>query len=74
MGISKIQVSSQQGLLELQPEPKINPATIIHLIQTQSQRFRLQGPSRFCFTLDSTQPEAKIQEMTDLLNLLGKAG
>ena len=74
MGINKIQVSSQQGLLELQPEAKVNPATIIHLIQTQSQRYRLQGPSRFYFTLDSTQPEAKIQEMTDLLNLLGKAG
>jgi transcription-repair coupling factor (superfamily II helicase) len=70
LGIQKIQVSEQKGKLEFAAEPNINPATVIKLIQTQSQRYQLQGPSRFCFSLDSKQPEDKIQEISALLKML----
>lgn len=72
LGISKIQASDNKGKLEFHGEPKINPVTVIKLIQTQSQRYQLQGPSRFCFTLDAKLPEAKINEITALLDLLTK--
>lgn len=72
IGIQKIQVSAQQGSLEFLAEPKINPVTLIKLIQTQSQRYKLQGPSRLNFTLDATEPELKIQEIFALLDSLGQ--
>lgn len=72
LGIQKIQSYDNKGKLEFNSEPNINPATIIKLIQTQSQRYQLQGPSRFCFTLDTNQPEAKIHEISALLDLLCK--
>lgn len=70
IGIHKIQGSEQKGRLEFEAEPKINPVTLIKLIQTQSQRYQLQGPSRFCFSLDATLPEEKIKEIAVLLDLL----
>ena len=72
IGIKKIQVSEQKGKLELNADAKINPATLIELIQTQSQRYQLQGPSRFIFTLQATQAEEKISEIRELLNFLTK--
>ena len=73
IGIKKIQASDQKGKLEFNTDPKINPVTLIKLIQTQSQRYQLQGPSRLCFTLTATQAEEKISEITALLHLLGEA-
>ena len=73
IGIKKIQASDQKGKLEFNTDPKINPVTLIKLIQTQSQRYQLQGPSRLCFTLTATQAEEKINEITALLHLLGEA-
>lgn len=70
IGIQKIQVAEQKGKLEFQADPKINPATLIKLIQTQSQRYQLQGPTKLCFTLDATQTEEKIREISNLLNSL----
>lgn len=72
IGIQKIQASEQKGKLEFNADPKINPVTLIKLIQTQSQRYQLQGPSRFCFTLQATQAEEKISEITALLNMLSE--
>ncbi len=72
VGIHKIQVSGQQGKLDFEPEPRINPATVIKLIQVQSQRYQLNGPSRFCFKLDASEPEDKIKEISDLLLLLAQ--
>ncbi|HVT62837.1 MAG TPA: transcription-repair coupling factor, partial [Legionellaceae bacterium] len=70
LGIHKIQASGQQGKLEFDAAPKINPATIIKLIQTHATRYQLQGPTRFCFTLETQEPEKKIQEIMDLLMVL----
>ncbi|MCR9191085.1 MAG: transcription-repair coupling factor [Gammaproteobacteria bacterium] len=70
IGIQKIQASGIKGKLDFQAEPKINPAKIISLIQTQSERYQMQGPSRFCFKLDATNAEEKIQEITHLLLLI----
>lgn len=72
IGISKIQVSNLQGILVFEPDPKINPATLIQLIQTQSERYRLQGPSRLCFTLTAEQSATKIQAVIDLLDRLSQ--
>ena len=70
IGIHKIQAGENKGKIEFKADPKINPATVIKLIQTQSQRYQMQGPAKFCFSLEATQPEAKIQEITDLLDRL----
>ena len=70
LGISKIQVRGSKGKLEFQENPKIDPVVLIQLIQRQSQRYQLNGPTRLCFTLDASQDEARIHEISTLLSTL----
>ena len=70
MGILKIQAAGIKGRIEFDENPKINPAVLIKLIQQQSLRYQLQGPSRLNFNLEATQDEAKIDEIARLIMLL----
>lgn len=70
LGISKINVSQQQGKIEFTNEPTINPSVLINLIQVHAKRYQLEGPSRLRFTLDSTTHEERIHEVKALLVML----
>lgn len=67
LGIAKINASGQQGKIEFSDQPNINPAELIKLIQVQSKRYQLDGPTRLRFTLESTNHEERIHEITTLL-------
>lgn len=51
MGIVKIETSSKGGKIEFNEKPNVDPMRIIKLIQTKSQQFKLEGPTRLRFTL-----------------------
>lgn len=70
MGINKIQAAQQQGKIEFGDQPRINPTTLISLIQLHAKRYQLEGPTRLRFTLDSTANEERIFEIKQLLNKL----
>lgn len=67
LGIRKIQAREQQGKIEFTEQPNINAGELIKLIQVQSKRYQLDGPTRLKMQLDSTTPEARIHEVTELL-------
>jgi transcription-repair coupling factor (superfamily II helicase) len=67
LGIIKIEANERGGKLEFNETPNIKPETIIRLIQTQSQRFRLDGPTRLRFTLDKHEPAERIGLIEKLL-------
>lgn len=67
LGIIKIQAAGNRGQLEFQENPPINPYAILQLIQQIGHRYKLQGPTRLCFTLEASQDEARIQEIMGLL-------
>lgn len=70
VGINKIRVREQQGLMEFSNTPKINPSILISLIQLQAKRYQLDGPQRLRFRLDSHSPEEQILEIKKLLKQL----
>lgn len=70
LGIQKISASSQQGKLDFNEKPDINPGTLITLIQVHAKRYQMEGPQRLRFTLDSTTPEDRIFEISALLSKL----
>jgi transcription-repair coupling factor (superfamily II helicase) len=70
LGISKINASQQKGKIEFGENPAIDAGALIHLIQLHAQRYKLEGPTRLCFNLESTAVEGTIQEIKDLLTKL----
>lgn len=70
LGITKLEANEKGGKFEFSERPKVKPETIIHLIQTQPQRFRLEGPTRLRFTLDAHELKDRIVLVDQLLDLL----
>lgn len=70
LGIIKIEATNKGGRIDFIEKPLIDPIKIIHLIQTQSKRFRLEGPTRLRFSLEQHEVKNRIQEVDKILALL----
>lgn len=67
LGINKLYAAQQNGKIEFNEKPEIDPGVLINLIQLQAKRYQMEGPKRLRFTLDSTSHEERIQEIKSLL-------
>jgi len=72
LGIIKIEANDKGGKFEFTEKPQVKPETIIRLIQTQSQRFRLEGATRLRFTLNQHERAERIGLVDKLLDELGE--
>lgn len=63
LGIIKIEANNKGGKIEFNEKPNVDPMRIIKLIQTKSQQFKLDGPTRLRFTL----PEHDIKNRLGLV-------
>lgn len=71
LGITKVEANATQGKLEFSEKPLIKPETIIKLIQTQSKRYKLDGPMRLRFTLDTHDINQRIALIEDIITQIG---
>lgn len=72
LGIIKIEANDKGGKFEFNEKPNVKPETIIRLIQSKTQRFRLDGPTRLRFTLDNHEIKERISLVEKLLDELNK--
>lgn len=70
LGISKISLSNNKGCVEFTNNPNINSMELIKLIQTQSNIYKLDGPSKLNFIINASTNEDKINEIKSLLQVL----
>ncbi|MDI9818368.1 MULTISPECIES: transcription-repair coupling factor [unclassified Legionella] len=70
LGINKINADQQNGRIEFNDQPNINPGVLINLIQVHAKRYQMDGPTRLRFTLDSSSSEERIHEIQSLLKKL----
>ncbi len=70
LGVIKISASGQQGKIDFNDKPNINPAVLISLIQVHAKRYQMEGPQRLRFTLDETEPSERIFAISSLLKQL----
>ncbi|EKD72654.1 MAG: hypothetical protein ACD_45C00620G0010 [uncultured bacterium] len=70
LGIVKIEATHKGGKIEFTEKPHIEPIKIIQLIQKQSAYFRLDGPTRLRFNLDTHEREKRIQLVEQILDKL----
>lgn len=70
LGITKLEAGAKSGRLEFSAETRVEPLTIVQLVQSQPGCYRLEGANQLKFTLDMDTNEQRLQAITELLDRL----
>jgi transcription-repair coupling factor (superfamily II helicase) len=70
MGIRKLDLGRNGGRVQFVEKPKIDPLTVIQLIQKQPQRYQMDGPDKLKLKLDLPEPADRLQAARGLLAAL----
>ncbi|WP_439134176.1 transcription-repair coupling factor [Pseudomaricurvus sp.] len=73
LGIKKLEAGAQGGRIEFAPVTQVDPLTIVKMVQTQPQKYRLEGANHLKFSLDMDNNDSRIQRVTELLQQLSAA-
>jgi transcription-repair coupling factor (superfamily II helicase) len=73
LGITKVEANKEFGRIEFGSKTTVDPLTIVKLVQTRPQRYRLEGATHLKFFADMEDPNERIQQTyTALEALAGK--
>lgn len=72
LGISKIDAGPEQGRVEFAADTRVDPLTLIRMIQENPQRFRLDGGSIFRFSAPMGAPELRLNTIDALIDQLAQ--
>ncbi|UAA40231.1 transcription-repair coupling factor [Paraneptunicella aestuarii] len=67
VGIQKIEASQSGGFIEFTQNTKVDPGFIISLIQAQSNIYKLDGPQRLKFKINTDNAEERVKLIGDML-------
>ena len=70
LGISRIDVGASSGRLIFGPQPNVDPAKIVRLIQAQPDHYKLDGSDKIRIQFDMTSPEQRVSRVSAVLNRL----
>lgn len=70
LNIIKIDVGAGSGKIDFGSEPKIDPFTLVSLVQKQPKQFKLEGASQLKFTLPMQSVEDRFNAVEGLLKQL----
>lgn len=70
LGITKLEASARSGRIEFSSETQVDPFSIVQLVQSQPQVYRLDGANQLKFTLNMDTNEQRLQAVTELLTRL----
>ncbi len=70
LGVLKLDAGNNGGRVEFENQPKIDPMTIIRLIQTDPLSYRLEGSNILKYSEAMTTPEERFTAMENLLTRL----
>ncbi len=70
MGIKRIQMNDKGGFIEFYPNADLDPMKFLALIQQAPKVYRFDGQTKFRFTQDFENREARLRFMQDLLAAL----
>ncbi len=70
LGISKIDAGAEQGRVEFAADTSVDPLALIRLIQSNPQRYRLDGGSIFRFSAPMGAPELRMNTIEALIDQL----
>ncbi len=70
LGIRKIDVGHGGGRILFAPEPDIDAAKLVELLQTRPAEYRLDGPEKLRLVMDLEEPNRRFAEIENLLETL----
>ncbi len=70
MGIEKIDAHEKGGRIEFGSEPKVDPLTLVKMVQNQPQKYKLEGADRLRFLIETEKAEQRFQTIEKLLKEL----
>ncbi len=70
LGICKIDAGPKGGRFEFVKNPNVNPGKIIHFIQKMPSVYSLEGPQKFRFKGDFSNPTTRVQEVRKVMDAL----
>ncbi|OOZ42050.1 transcription-repair coupling factor [Solemya pervernicosa gill symbiont] len=70
LGIAKIDVGPSGGRVQFNEQPNIDPIKIITLVQSEPQRYKLDGQDKLRFFDEMEAPEHRLESTETLLNAL----
>ena len=66
--VKKIEAHDKGGYIEFYPDADINPMYLVKLLQSQPQKFAMEGPTKLKFTIPLVDRRKRIQFIADLLS------
>jgi transcription-repair coupling factor (superfamily II helicase) len=72
MGIRKIELGNEEGRILFDTEPAIDTDSLIELIQSQPQQYRLEGATKLRLYGDFHEDEDRFARVAELLKLLAQ--
>ncbi|WP_426417850.1 transcription-repair coupling factor [Aestuariirhabdus sp. LZHN29] len=70
LGVKKIEAAVSGGRIEFGSEPKVDALTIVKLVQSQPQKYRLEGATVLKYALDMDNTEQRFHRTEQLMGLL----
>ncbi|HVV68389.1 MAG TPA: transcription-repair coupling factor [Gammaproteobacteria bacterium] len=70
LGVRKIDMGVETGTIEFSPNPAINMAALIQLVQKQPERYKVVGSEKLRFTMPEGNVDERIKAIESLLEKL----
>jgi transcription-repair coupling factor (superfamily II helicase) len=74
LGIRKLDLGPAGGRVQFESKPRVDPMTVIQLIQKQPRHYAMDGPDKLRLKLDLPDAPARLQAARGLLAALAPAG
>jgi transcription-repair coupling factor (superfamily II helicase) len=68
LGITRNEAGPKGARVEFSETPNVDPAHIIKLLQTESRRYRLDGPNRLRITVELPDAAARLAAIATLID------
>ncbi|MFC6635565.1 transcription-repair coupling factor [Microbulbifer taiwanensis] len=72
MGIRKLEASAARGRIEFADNARVDPLTLVKMVQTEPGRYQLQGANQLNFSLDEEGPDQRLQQVAGVLERLAQ--
>jgi transcription-repair coupling factor (superfamily II helicase) len=71
LGIRRIELGERGGRIHFVPKPRIDPMTIISMLQKQPKLYAMDGPDKLRLRLDLSDAGSRLRTARELLGQLG---
>ena len=70
IGITKLEAGARSGVIEFSADTRVEPLTIVKMVQASPHAYKLEGANKLKFTLPMETSEQRLQQVASLLDKL----